>query len=700
MTAHRRTFCHYLHLIFWYHYGFARELYTMSTKSKKILVTAALPYANGEIHLGHMVEHIQADIWVRFQKMKGHTCLFICGDDAHGTAISLRAEREGTSPEEMIQTLHQAHKTDLQDFLIEFDNYYTTHSDENKQLVYQIYEKLEKAGAIFTQEVEQAYDAIKHVFLPDRYVKGTCPKCDAPDQYGDNCEKCGAAYSPTELKHPLSTLTQTPPILKKSLHYFFDLPKYEKFLKNWIHSGTVSSPVAHKLNEWLQTGLQPWDISRDAPYFGFPIPHTENKYFYVWLDAPVGYMASTLNLTKKNHAIHFSEFWENDKTELYHFIGKDIVYFHALFWPAMLKEAGYRLPSAIFTHGFLTVDNQKMSKSRGTYINARTYLNHFSPEYLRYYYASKLTSGAEDIDLNLQDFMLKINSDLVGKVINIGSRLAALLKKHFHNQLRREPVSHPLWLTIIAEKETIEMYYTTRDYSKAARLIMNLADKINAYIDEYKPWLLAKDPASLPKVHEVCSLGLNLFKVLITYLKPILPLTAARVELFLNTPSLNWANLTDYLTHTLNDFEPLMQRIDHTRIQSMTDAAQTHDTPSDNPAAVSAIEPIKPLINYDKFDALDLRIVKIIKAEAIPEANKLLKLTVDIGSGTRQIFAGIKRAYTPEQLEGKLTVIVANLEPRQMRFGLSEGMLVLAGDGQGLWLLEPHDGAQPGMPVK
>lgn len=672
----------------------------MPKKPRKILVTAALPYANGEIHLGHMVEYIQTDIWVRFHKMLGHECVFVCGDDAHGTAISLRAERENTTPEAVIKKLYQAHFEDLTAFLVEFDNYYTTHSEENKKLVYDIYHKLEEKGAIFTQEIEQAYDPIKNIFLPDRYIKGTCPKCNAPDQYGDNCEKCGAAYSSTELKNPISALTNTPPILKKSVHYFFDLPKYEKFLQKWTHSGTLSAHITHKLNEWLQTGLQPWDISRDAPYFGFHIPNTENKYFYVWLDAPVGYMAATLNLAEKNKKINFTEFWESEKTELYHFIGKDIVYFHALFWPAMLKEAGYRLPSAIFTHGFLTVDNQKMSKSRGTYINARTYLKHFSPEYLRYYFASKLTSGIEDIDFNFQDFSLKINADLVGKVINIGSRLSALLKKHFDNKLLAEPVSHALWLDLIAAKEAIEEHYVTREYNKATRLIMSLADKVNAYIDEHKPWHLAKDPATLPQVHRVCSLGLNLFKLLIAYLKPILPSTAARVEKFLNIEPITWHNLSDYMTQTINDFEPLMQRIDTIRIQAMKDEAQTEISVSSIPASPAA-DAIKPIINYDEFDKVDLRIAKIIKAEAVPEADKLLKLTVDIGHETRQIFAGIKSAYAPEQLEGKFTVIVANLAPRKMRFGLSEGMVLAAGPGgKDLWILEPHEGAQAGMRVK
>ncbi len=676
----------------------------MPSKPRKILVTAALPYANGEIHLGHMVEHIQTDIWVRFHKMQGHDCVFVCGDDAHGTAISLRAEREHTSPEALIAACYQSHLKDLTDFLIEYDNYYTTHSPENKKLVADIYDKLEKAGAIFTKEIEQAFDPIKQVFLPDRYIKGTCPKCQAPDQYGDNCEKCGAAYSPSELKNPISVLTNTPPVLKKSTHYFFDLPQYEKFLQKWTHAGTLSPHITHKLNEWLQTGLQAWDISRDAPYFGFMIPRTQDKYFYVWLDAPVGYMAATLNLAEKNKQIDFAEFWQKDQTELYHFVGKDIVYFHALFWPAMLKEAGYRLPTAIFTHGFLTVENQKMSKSRGTFINARTYLNHLPPEYLRYYFAAKLSSGIEDIDLNFQDFVLKTNADLVGKVVNIASRLSALLKKHFNQALLTEPVSHPLWLELLAAKEAIAEAYLTREYAKATRLIMNLADKVNAYIDEHKPWHLAKNTADLPQVHRVCSLGLNLFKLLIAYLKPILPLTAQRVETFLKIPPITWDNVADYLTHPINDFEPLMQRIDNARITAMKDEMQamTPTTAPTTPTPPNTMESIKPIIQYDDFDKLDLRIAKIIKAETVPEADKLLRLTVDIGGGeTRQIFAGIKSAYTPLQLEGKLTVVVANLAPRKMRFGLSEGMVLAAGPGgKDLWILEPHAGAEPGMRVK
>lgn len=675
----------------------------MPTKPKKILVTAALPYANGEIHLGHMVEHIQTDIWVRFHKMQGHQCLFVCGDDAHGTAITLRAERENTTPEAVIEKLYQAHLKDLTAFLIEYDSYYTTHSEENKKLVYDIFGKLEKNGAIFTKEIEQSYDPIKNIFLPDRYIKGTCPKCKAPDQYGDNCEQCGSAYSPSELINPISVLTNTPPILKKSKHYFFDLPKFEKFLQNWTHSGTLTPHITHKLNEWLQTGLQPWDISRDAPYFGFVIPGTEDKYFYVWLDAPVGYMASTQHLCEQRADINFDEFWKSENTELYHFVGKDIVYFHALFWPAMLKESGYRLPTAIFTHGFLTVDNQKMSKSRGTYINARTYLNHFEPEYLRYYFASKLTSGIEDLDLNLQDFTLKVNADLVGKVVNIASRLSALLKKYFNNELLNHPVSHPLWLELIAAKESIEENYAAREYNKVTRTVMGLADKVNAYIDEHKPWHLAKNPGDLTQVHEVCSLGLNLFKVLIAYLKPILPLTAQRVEKFLNIEPITWHNLPDYLTQRVNDFEPLMQRIDNTRIQAMKDevAASIPPIAAAPVAPVPTGEAIKPIITFDDFDKIDLRIAKIVKAEAVPEADKLLRLTVDLGNETRQIFAGIKSAYNPEDLEGKFTVVVANLAPRKMRFGLSEGMVLAAGPGgKDLWILEPHQGAEAGMRVK
>lgn len=675
----------------------------MSTKPRKILVTTGLPYANGEIHLGHMVEQIQADIWVRFQKMKGNECLFISGDDAHGTAVSLRAEAENTTPTALIERLWTAHYADLKDFLIDYDNYYTTHSEENQMLVYDIFEKLKNAGAIYSKEIEQAYDPVKNLFLPDRYIKGNCPRCDAADQYGDNCEKCGAVYSPTELKNPRSTISDATPINKTSLHYFFDLPQYEKFLKKWTHEGTLSVQMSHKLNEWLQSGLQAWDISRDAPYFGFTIPGHTDKYFYVWLDAPVGYMASTLNLCQKRPELNFDDFWRSEKTELYHFIGKDIVYFHALFWPAMLKEAGYRLPTEIFTHGFLTVDGQKMSKSRGTYINARQYLQHLPAEYLRYYFASKLGQSVEDIDFNTQDFILKINSDLVGKVVNIASRLANLLNKHFDNTLLNSTLSQPLWQACLLAKESIDTAYENREFNKATRLIMNLADQINAYIDEEKPWILAKDTQQKTKLHEVCTLGLNAFKVLIGCLKPILPETAKRVEHFLAIPAFTWDNLSDTLSHRILPYEPLLQRIDNDRIQAMKDAQAALTTPP--PAAPSAPTPslMKSEINYDTFDKIDLRIAKILAAEAIPEADKLLKITVDVGElGHKTLFAGIKRAYTPEALIGKLTLVIVNLTPRKMRFGTSEAMILVAGaeDGSGLWLLEPQEGAQAGMRVK
>lgn len=677
----------------------------MSTKPRKILVTSGLPYANGEIHLGHLVEQIQADIWVRFQKMQGNSCLFVSGDDAHGTAVSLRAAAENTTPDALIKRLQEAHFNDLRDFLIEYDNYYTTHSEENKTLVYDIFEKLQEKGAIYTKEIEQAFDPIKNMFLPDRYIKGSCPRCETPDQYGDNCEKCGAVYSPLELKNPRSVISDATPIAKKSLHYFFDLPKYEKFLQKWTHEGTLSPHMSHKLNEWLQSGLQAWDISRDAPYFGFPVPGQSDKYFYVWLDAPVGYMASTLNLANQNNKVNFDDYWKSNKTELYHFIGKDIVYFHALFWPAMLKESGYRLPTEIFAHGFLTVDNQKMSKSRGTYINARTYLNFFEPEYLRYYFASKLTNGIEDLDFNSQDFVFKINSDLVGKVVNIASRLSALLNKYFDNQLLPEAVSHPLWFELLAAKESVAAAYESREFSKATRLIMGLADKVNAYIDEHKPWLLAKQADNLSQVHAVCSLGLNAFKLIVGLLKPIMPTTAQKVETLFNIDPINWENLSDYMTHSIQPYQALLQRVDQDRIQAMKDAqaALLTSATEEKTVAPTLKAPVKPEISYDDFDKVDLRIAKIIKAEAIPEADKLIKMTIDLGElGQRQLFAGIKSAYQPEQLEGKLTLVIVNLAPRKMRFGISEAMVLVAGasDGSGLWILEPQEGAEPGMKVK
>ncbi|EIJ41718.1 protein containing C-terminal region/beta chain of methionyl-tRNA synthetase [Beggiatoa alba B18LD] len=667
---------------------------------RKILVTSALPYANGSIHLGHLVEYIQTDIWVRFQKLIGNTCYYVCADDTHGTAIMLRAEKEGITPEALIERVRQEHMQDFSDFAIGFDNYYSTHSPENKEFSNLIYCRLRDAGYISSTSVKQAFDPVKNLFLPDRFIKGECPRCGAKDQYGDNCEVCGATYNPTDLKNPVSVLSGVTPIEKESEHFFMNLGQFEDFLKTWTSSGTLQAETMNKLNEWFTAGLRPWDISRDAPYFGFEIPEQPNKYFYVWLDAPVGYMASFKNLCEKR-GLDFEEFWSADsQTELYHFIGKDILYFHALFWPAMLHGAGFRTPSSIFAHGFLTVDGQKMSKSRGTFITARTYLNHLNPECLRYYFAAKLGSRVDDIDLNLEDFLQRVNADLVGKVVNIASRCAGFINKRFAGQLADSLPAPELYQSFIDAGQSIAEQYANREYHRAIRDIMALADKANQYIDEQKPWVIAKQAGSDAQLQQVCTQGLNLFRVLFSYLSPVLPVMAKKVEAFFNVP-LTWQPAA-LLATTINPYEALIQRIEPQQLTAIVEASKenlqaiTTATP-----AKTLAEPIQETINYDDFAKVDLRIAKIVNAEQVEGAEKLLKLTLDIGEETpRTVFAGIKSAYSPEALIGRLTVMVANLAPRKMRFGLSEGMVLAAGDGSGLWILSPDSGAQAGMRVK
>lgn len=675
----------------------------MTMTKRKILVTSALPYANGPIHLGHLVEYVQTDIWVRFQRLRGHTCYYVCADDAHGTPIMLKAQNEGISPETLIEQIGVEHRADFADFLIEFDNYHSTHSAENKTLAEAVYLELERNGFISTRTINQAYDPVKEMFLPDRFIKGTCPRCNAADQYGDSCEVCGATYAPTELKDPYSVISGAKPIEKSSLHYFFDLAKFESTLREWTRSGALQPEVANKLDEWFQTGLKPWDISRDAPYFGFEIPNAPGKYFYVWLDAPIGYMASFRQLCDRN-GIDFDSYWRNgNDTELFHFIGKDIVYFHTLFWPAMLEGAGFRKPTAVFAHGFLTVNGQKMSKSRGTFIKARTYLEQLDAEYLRYYFAAKLSGSIHDIDLNLDDFCARVNSDLVGKVINIASRCAGFVHKIFDGKLGTQLSEPALFEQFISAQENVARYFENRDYGQATREIMSLADKANQYIDEQKPWVLAKNESKRAQVQDICTMGLNLFRVLITYLKPILPRTAANTERFLNCAPLSWANLTTpLLGHTIKPFEVMMSRIDTTRIEAMIDASKENLTPNAPANALpSTKEPIAPEIQFDDFAKIDLRIARIVAADHVEGADKLLQIKVDIGNETRNIFAGIKSAYNPADLIGRYTVVVANLAPRKMRFGLSEGMILAAGPGgSDLWLLSPDDGAEPGMRVK
>ncbi len=669
---------------------------------RKILVTSALPYANGPIHLGHLVEYIQTDIWVRFQKQRGNTCYYICADDTHGTPIMLRADSEGITPEQLIAQVEQDHRADFKDFGVLFDNFHSTHSEENKHLSELIYTRLRDAGHISQRTITQAFDPVKKMFLPDRFIKGDCPKCDAKEQYGDNCEVCGATYSPTELKNAVSVISGEKPIEKESEHYFFNLADFTEQLKDWTTAkGHLQPEVKNKMAEWLENGLQQWDISRDAPYFGFEIPDAPGKYFYVWMDAPVGYMASFKNFCAKKD-LDFDQFWALDSdVELYHFIGKDIIYFHALFWPAMLSGAGFRTPSAVFAHGFLTVNGEKMSKSRGTFIKARTYLEHLNPEYLRYYFAAKLTDGIDDLDLNFDDFSQRVNSDLVGKVVNIASRCSGFIKKRFDGKLSATCSETELFQHFVAANTEIAELYENREFGKAMREIMALADKANQYIDEKKPWLVAKEDNKDAELHDICSMGINLFRLLIAYLKPVIPALAENAESFLNIESQAWPEQAQpLLDHAINKFKPLMTRVEADKIAAIVEASQDNLKKIQTPKA-KQFEAIADTIEFDDFAKIDLRIAKIIKAEHVEGADKLLQLTVDIGDETRNILAGIKSAYAPEDLEGKLTLVVANLKPRKMRFGLSEGMVLAAGPGgKDLWVLNPDQGAQAGMRVK
>jgi methionyl-tRNA synthetase len=652
-----------------------------------------------------MLEYIQTDIWVRYQKMAGNACYYVCADDAHGTPIMLKAQQLGLTPEQLIEQTHQEHATDFSDFHIGFDNYYSTHSDENRALSEKIYTSLLDKGHIETKTISQLFDPEKQMFLPDRFVKGECPRCGASDQNGDNCDACGATYEPTDLKNPVSAISGATPIEKESEHYFFKLQDFSDMLKSWGDDKRLQSQVINKLNEWFEAGLQPWCVSRDAPYFGFEIPGSDNKFFYVWLDAPIGYMASFKNLCDKTPGLDFDAFWNKDsQAELYHFIGKDIVNFHCLFWPAMLDASDYRMPTAVNVHGYVTVNNAKMSKSRGTFIKARTYLDHFNPEYLRYYYAAKLTQGVDDIDLNLSDFAQRVNADLVNKVVNIASRTAGFIVKKFDKKLSDQIADPELWNQFVEAGPTIAEHYEKREYSKAMRAIMTLADKANQFVDSEEPWVKIKSAEQSAEVQHISTFALNLFKVLITYLKPVLPALASASEEFLNLESLEWEDHQVYLAdHTINKFKPLMKRIEMKDIEKMVDASKESLAPA--PKAEKPVAPggeaIKPEIEYADFDKVDLRIATITNAEHVEGADKLLKLTLSLGDIEKQVFAGIKSAYQPEDLIGKQTVMVANLKPRKMRFGLSEGMVLAAGPGgKDLWILNPDQGAQPGMRVK
>ncbi len=687
----------------------------MATAARKILVTCALPYANGSIHLGHMLEHIQADIWVRYQRLRGHKIHFICADDAHGTPIMLKAQQLGLDPEAMIAEVSREHQADFSGFGISFDNYHSTHSDENREFASLIYRRLKANGFIKSRSISQLFDPEKAMFLPDRFVKGSCPKCKALDQYGDNCEVCGATYSPTELIDPKSAVSGATPVMKETEHFFFDLPQFSSMLQAWTTSGALQEEIANKLNEWFEAGLQQWDITRDAPYFGFEIPDAPGKYFYVWLDAPIGYMGSFKNLCDRRDDLAFDDYWRPDSdAELYHFIGKDIVYFHSLFWPAMLDGAGFRKPSNVFVHGYVTVNGAKMSKSKGTFIKAATYLQHLDPECLRYYYAAKLNNRIDDLDLNLDDFVARVNSDVVNKLVNLASRTAGFITKRFDGQLATELAEPALYADFLAARKRIGDAFEAREFSRAIRDIMALADVANRYVDEQAPWVIAKQEGQEARLQAVCTMSLNLFRVLMTYLKPVLPQLAARTEAFLSQP-LAWDNLDQpLLGQPIAPFKALFARIDPLKIEAMVAAsredlaAEASKTPGGKAQHAAGhektpleLEPIAAEISYDDFAKLDLRVARITSAEAVPEADKLLKLQLDLGGETRQVFAGIKSAYAPEDLQGKLTVMVANLAPRKMRFGLSEGMVLAAGPGgKELFVLEPHDGAQPGMRVK
>ncbi len=669
--------------------------------NRKILVTSALPYANGPIHIGHLLEYLQTDMWVRFQKQRGNLCYYVCADDTHGTPIMLKADREGITPEALIAQVGKEHLADFTEFGVAFDNYHSTHSKENEYFSSLIYTRLRDAGHISSRTITQAYDPVKEMFLPDRFIKGECPKCGAADQYGDGCEVCGANYASSELKNAVSAISGEKPIDKESVHYFFNLADFTEMLTDWTQAGHLQPEVRNKLAEWLNGGLQQWDISRDAPYFGFESPAAPGKYFYVWLDAPIGYLASVKNLCDKK-GLDFDAFWAKDsKTELYHFIGKDIIYFHALFFPAMLKGADFRTPSAIFAHGFLTVNGEKMSKSRGTFITARTYLDHLNPEYLRYYFAAKLNASVDDIDLNFDDFSQRVNSDLVGKVVNIGSRCSGFIAKRFNNMLSATLAEPLLWAEFIDANDMIAEFYETREFGKAMREIMALADKANRYIDDKKPWLIAKEEGKEAELHEVCSMGLNLFRVLVAYLKPVIPTLTYSAEVFLNCEVHGWVDdIKPLLNHPLNDFIPLMTRVEPDKIAAIIEASKENLEKTAAVVKEKQFPPIADIIDIADFSKLDLRIAKILKAEAVEGADKLLKLTIDIGDEERTIFAGIKSAYSPEQLEGRLTLVVANLAPRKMRFGLSEGMVLAAGDDKGIYLLSPDTGAVAGLRVK
>ena len=682
--------------------------------TRKILVTSALPYANGSIHLGHMVEHIQTDVWVRFQKLRGHECHYCCADDTHGTPVMLAAQKQGIAPEDMIAKVREEHLADFTGFFIGYDNYYSTHSPENKQFSEQIYRALKANGKIESRVIEQLFDPEKQMFLPDRFVKGECPKCHAQDQYGDNCEVCGTTYSPTELINPYSAVSGAKPELRESEHFFFKLGECADFLKAWTsgnnpHDGKphLQAEALNKMKEWLgegeETTLSDWDISRDAPYFGFEIPDAPGKYFYVWLDAPVGYMASFKNLCDRI-GVDFDEYFKADsQTEMYHFIGKDILYFHALFWPAMLHFSGHRAPTGVYAHGFLTVDGQKMSKSRGTFITAKSYLEQgLNPEWMRYYIAAKLNSKIEDIDLNLQDFISRVNSDLVGKYVNIAARASGFIAKRFEGRLK--DVSGSLLLQkLAAESDNIAEQYENREYARALRDIMALADAVNEYVDANKPWELAKQEGQDERLHEVCSELINAFTMLTAYLAPVLPQTAANAARFLNLDAITWANTRETLgEHAINKYEHLMQRVEQKQVDDLIEANKQSIAAAAAPVEDSKYEKVAEQASFDDFMKIDMRVAKVLNCEAVEGSTKLLKFDLDFGFEKRIIFSGIAASYpNPAELNGRMVIAVANFAPRKMaKFGVSEGMILSAATAEGkLKLLDVDAGAQPGDKV-
>jgi methionyl-tRNA synthetase len=668
---------------------------------RKILVTSALPYANGPLHFGHIIEAVQTDIWVRFQKMQGHDCIYVCAEDTHGTPIMIKAQAEGVTPDQLIARVANEHRADYRDFLIGHDHFHTTHSPENQAITAQLYTKLREAGHISTRSVRQAYDEKAGMFLPDRYLKGECPRCGAADQYGDSCEVCGATYTPADLKNPVSVVSGTTPIWRESLHYFFQLGHFEQVLKDWLETGARQPQVRAKLAEWFEAGLQDWDISRDAPYFGFEIPDAPGKYFYVWFDAPIGYLGAFRALCDRRQ-LNFDEYWQpGTGAEVYHFIGKDISYFHNLFWPAVLHGAALRKPTAVFVHGFLTINGAKMSKSRGTFITARRYLELLPAEPLRYYFAGKLGPGIDDIDLNLDDFVARVNSDIVGKLVNIASRCAGFVQRA-GGELASGLPEPELYHEFARARTQIGALYNARDYSGAVREIMLLADKANQYVDARKPWALAKEPERAAEVLGVCTQGINLFRVLMTYLAPVLPQMACAAAKFLRDPLSDWNAVSQPLLGTpLEAYEPLATRLDAKVVAKLVESPGGGESaPVVKPEGKSAKAAASGLVSIDDFAKLDLRIARVAAASAVEGSDKLVQLTLDLGSEQRNVFSGIRSAYAPEQLVGRQVVLVANLVPRKMRFGTSEGMVLSAsGGGSGIFLLAPDSGAAPGMKV-